>query len=62
MLPSTGLFKSYVCPYYDGTGAASTRNDIETGVTAATATCHRPYCHFKHVRKGKQFFYNCKML
>ncbi|XP_037808510.1 RNA exonuclease 1 homolog, partial [Lucilia sericata] len=50
MLPSTGLFKSYVCPYYDGTAATSTRNDIETGVTAA-ATCHRPYCHFRHVRK-----------
>ncbi|XP_037731980.1 RNA exonuclease 1 homolog [Drosophila subpulchrella] len=36
MLPSTGLFKGFLCPYFDGQDAA---------------TCRRPFCHFKHARK-----------
>ncbi|XP_005190423.2 RNA exonuclease 1 homolog [Musca domestica] len=46
MLPSTGLFKSFVCPYFDaGTSSG-------TGSTGQPSTsCNRPYCHFKHVRK-----------
>uniref|UniRef100_A0A6P4F2Q5 RNA exonuclease 1 homolog isoform X1 n=1 Tax=Drosophila rhopaloa TaxID=1041015 RepID=A0A6P4F2Q5_DRORH len=36
MLPSTGLFKGFLCPYFDGKDAAA---------------CHRPFCHFKHARK-----------
>uniref|UniRef100_A0A1I8PY30 Exonuclease domain-containing protein n=1 Tax=Stomoxys calcitrans TaxID=35570 RepID=A0A1I8PY30_STOCA len=45
MLPSTGLFKDFACPYYDAGGGTA-------GVSSSgTATCHRPYCHFKHVRK-----------
>ncbi|EDX14684.1 GD21350 [Drosophila simulans] len=38
MLPSTGLFKGFVCPYFDGQDAAS---------------CKRPFCHFKHARKDE---------
>ncbi|XP_055905651.1 RNA exonuclease 1 homolog isoform X2 [Eupeodes corollae] len=36
MLPSTGLFKTIICPFYHGGEGVS---------------CLRPYCHFKHVRK-----------
>ncbi|KAH8363513.1 hypothetical protein KR084_011091 [Drosophila pseudotakahashii] len=36
MLPSTGLFKGFLCPHFDGQDAA---------------TCRRPFCHFKHARK-----------
>lgn len=36
MLPSTGLFKSIICPFYHSGEGIS---------------CLRPYCHFKHVRK-----------
>ncbi|EDW98469.1 RNA exonuclease 1 homolog [Drosophila yakuba] len=38
MLPSTGLFKGFLCPYFDGQDAA---------------TCKRPFCHFKHARKDE---------
>lgn len=38
MLPSTGLFKGFLCPYFDGQDAAS---------------CKRPFCHFKHARKDE---------
>ncbi|BFF92462.1 RNA exonuclease 1 homolog [Drosophila madeirensis] len=37
MLPSTGLFKDFPCPYYD--------SEID-GVA-----CKRPFCHFKHAKK-----------
>ncbi|XP_022211921.2 RNA exonuclease 1 homolog [Drosophila obscura] len=37
MLPSTGLFKGFPCPYYD--------SEID-GVA-----CKRPFCHFKHAKK-----------
>ncbi|KAH8243392.1 hypothetical protein KR032_007113 [Drosophila birchii] len=37
MLPSTGLFKGFLCPYFDGADDA--------------AACRRPFCHFKHARK-----------
>ncbi|EDV91027.1 RNA exonuclease 1 homolog [Drosophila grimshawi] len=43
MLPSTGLFKSFACPYYNSAGSASKDN--------SAATCKRPFCHFKHLRK-----------
>lgn len=36
MLPSTGLFKTHICPYFYGGEGIS---------------CFRPYCHFKHGRK-----------
>ncbi|XP_017119236.1 RNA exonuclease 1 homolog [Drosophila elegans] len=36
MLPSTGLFKGFLCPYFDGKDAEA---------------CRRPFCHFKHARK-----------
>ncbi|XP_017052786.2 RNA exonuclease 1 homolog isoform X1 [Drosophila ficusphila] len=36
MLPSTGLFKGFLCPYFDS-------ND--------ESACRRPFCHFKHARK-----------
>ncbi|XP_020799645.1 RNA exonuclease 1 homolog [Drosophila serrata] len=38
MLPSTGLFKGFLCPYFD----------VKDGGDNA---CRRPFCHFKHVRK-----------
>ncbi|KAH8382371.1 hypothetical protein KR009_003213 [Drosophila setifemur] len=41
MLPSTGLFKSFICPYYDGKEGG----DAES--------CRRPFCHFKHARKDE---------
>ncbi|XP_017035151.1 RNA exonuclease 1 homolog [Drosophila kikkawai] len=40
MLPSTGLFKDFLCPYFDG----------KDGPDDAVA-CRRPFCHFKHARK-----------
>ncbi|KAH8291841.1 hypothetical protein KR054_001428 [Drosophila jambulina] len=40
MLPSTGLFKGFLCPYFDGKDGADD-----------AATCRRPFCHFKHARK-----------
>ncbi|XP_073814969.1 uncharacterized protein [Musca autumnalis] len=46
MLPSTGLFKSFVCPYFD---AGTSTGTGSTGLAATS--CNRPYCHFKHVRK-----------
>ncbi|XP_037891689.1 RNA exonuclease 1 homolog [Glossina fuscipes] len=54
MLPSTGLFKSYICPYYGGNtddneDGKSTQSNIET----STNTCQRPYCHFKHIKKDE---------
>ncbi|EDW38848.1 GL13712 [Drosophila persimilis] len=36
MLPSTGLFKDFPCPYFD---------------SETEATCKRPFCHFKHHAK-----------
>jgi len=49
MLPSTGLFKGIVCPYYDSTG-----NNFKTQSNGeASLNCKRPFCHFKHIRKGK---------
>uniref|UniRef100_A0A1A9WIF3 EloA-BP1 domain-containing protein n=1 Tax=Glossina brevipalpis TaxID=37001 RepID=A0A1A9WIF3_9MUSC len=50
MLPSTGLFKSYICPYYGGDtdDGNCTRNNIET-----SDNCLRPYCHFKHIKKDE---------
>ncbi|KAH8326182.1 hypothetical protein KR067_003107 [Drosophila pandora] len=39
MLPSTGLFKDFLCPYYDGNESGD------------TTSCRRPFCHFKHARK-----------
>lgn len=36
MLPSTQIFKTIDCPFFDET------ND----------NCHRPYCHFRHIVKG----------
>lgn len=52
MLPSTGLFKSFACPYYNsaGNGSGSGSND-ENG--EASFNCKRPFCHFKHNRKGE---------
>ncbi|EDW16809.1 RNA exonuclease 1 homolog [Drosophila mojavensis] len=47
MLPSTGLFKSFACPYYNSAGNGS-GND-ENG--EASFNCKRPFCHFKHNRK-----------
>ncbi|KAH8406589.1 hypothetical protein KR215_008778 [Drosophila sulfurigaster] len=44
MLPSTGLFKGIICPYYD-----ATKKDETTA--ASFTTCKRPFCHFKHLRK-----------
>lgn len=48
MLPSTGLFKEFPCPYYDG--GVKQKDGI--------ITCKRPYCHFKHVKKGKITYKN----
>ncbi|KAH8280114.1 hypothetical protein KR018_007984 [Drosophila ironensis] len=39
MLPSTGLFKDFICPFYDGEKSSP------------SGTCERPFCHFKHARK-----------
>lgn len=39
MLPSLGLFKASECPF---------NKDNSTG------GCHRPFCHFKHPRKGTE--------
>ncbi|KAH8251692.1 hypothetical protein KR038_004732 [Drosophila bunnanda] len=38
MLPSTGLFKGFLCPHFD----------VKDGADDA---CRRPFCHFKHARK-----------
>ncbi|KAM8703365.1 hypothetical protein ACLKA7_008052 [Drosophila subpalustris] len=46
MLPSTGLFKDIVCPYYDSIGSGKKESSGE-----ASFTCKRPFCHFKHLRK-----------
>ncbi|XP_067617441.1 RNA exonuclease 1 homolog [Eurosta solidaginis] len=43
MLPSLGLFKGFPCPYYAGASNAN----------IGSMSCHRPYCHFKHVRKDE---------
>ncbi|XP_064555291.1 RNA exonuclease 1 homolog [Drosophila montana] len=46
MLPSTGLFKSFACPYYSSTVSGNKDSNGE-----ASFNCKRPFCHFKHIRK-----------
>ncbi|EDW80888.1 uncharacterized protein Dwil_GK11769 [Drosophila willistoni] len=43
MLPSTGLFKDFLCPYYGSKETSGAGGD-------SAVTCNRPFCHFKHVR------------
>ncbi|XP_030369608.1 RNA exonuclease 1 homolog isoform X2 [Scaptodrosophila lebanonensis] len=49
MLPSTGLFRSIACPYFDSSGSGTKASGDSSDVTSFP--CERPFCHFKHVRK-----------
>lgn len=53
MLPSTGLFKGFACPYFDNAGSENGNGPGEKGSAASSFTCKRPFCHFKHSRKGE---------